>query len=254
VLHFAYENDPIDSAEIQGQLSSSNTNILAGLYNVAITPGFSGPSQGPGGYSYGSARVGKGGTVALALNLADGASPAISFPASLARDGSCPFYASLYGGEGVILGWLRFPTNGSGTMEPAPVQWVKLPLADAFYANGFTAASNVFGNLYAPPSKANPNVFGWTAGTFVVDQNYTGLTLPDETDVPVEFNPAKNTFSDTNDVAITLTPSDGALAGIFPAGGQTTFKFRGVELDGAGYGFYAGTNKETGPVWIGIPK
>jgi hypothetical protein len=254
VLHFAYESEPIDSAEIQGQQSSSNTNILAGLYNVAITPAFSDPSQGPGGYSYGSARVGKSGTVALALNLADGNSPAISFPSSLARDGSCPFYASLYGGEGVILGWLRFPTNGSGTIEPAPVQWVKQPLADTFYPNGFTATPSVFGNLYLPPSQANPNVFGWTAGTFVVDQNYAGLTLPDETDTSVGFNPEHNTFSDTNKVTIALTPSDGALAGVFPAGGQTTFKFRGVELDGAGYGFYAGTNKETGPVWLGIPK
>jgi hypothetical protein len=254
VLHFAYESEPIDSAEIQGQLSTSNTNILAGLYNVAITPAFSDPSQGPGGYSYGSAKVGKGGTVTLALNLADGTSPAISFPTSLARDGSCPFYASLYGGEGVILGWLRFPTNGSGTMEPAPVQWVKQTLADAFYPNGFSATPNVFGGLYVPPSRANSNVFGWTAGTFVVDQNYVGLSLQDETDIPVQFNPAHNTFSDTNNLTVTLTPSSGALAGVFPAGGQTRFKFRGVELDGAGYGFYAGTNKETGPVWIGIPQ
>ena len=80
------------------------------------------------------------------------------------------------------------------------------------------------------------------------------MSLPDETDVAVTFNPAKNTFTDTSKVTITLTPSTGALTGSFyPTGGKTSLKFNGVEFGGAAYGFYTAADKETGPVWLGDP-
>jgi hypothetical protein len=247
------ETNLLESAEIQGGLSLNNTNTLPGLYNIVISPPSADPAQGPGGYSFGGATVNKNGAVALVLNLADGASPVVSFSGFLAKNGVCPFYASLYGGNGVILGWMQFATNGSGNMQPQPIQWVKQAVADTSYTHGFIGASSISGGLYLPP-KAGANVFGVgeTALTFAVDRGYSGLSLPDEEDFAVTFNPAKNIFADPSKVTIALTPSSGALTGAFPAGGKTPFTYHGVEVDGAGYGFYISTNKETGPIWIGV--
>lgn len=244
----------IDSAQIQGELSLYNpTKIPPGLYNVVISPATSDPSEGPGGWGYGSATVSKKGAVALALNLPDGTSPAMSFSSLVAQDGRCPFYASLYSGNGAILGWMQFATDGSGTMQSQPINWLKLPVADKYYTHGFTAVPAISGGLYLPP-KAGTNIFGETALTFTIDAGYTNLSLPDEVDDSVIFNPAKNTFTDTDNVKITLTPTTGALTGTFiPAGAKTALTYHGVVSGGAGYGFYIGANKETGPIWIGTP-
>ena len=100
------ETEPLwpNPASVSGELSHYGNNPALGLYNLVVPPVGSDPSQGPGGYSYGSATVGRGGTVALMLNLADGTSPAISFSSAVAQDGSFPFFASLYSGKGFFNG------------------------------------------------------------------------------------------------------------------------------------------------------
>jgi hypothetical protein len=243
----AAETDQIDSATIQGELALYNTNIVSGLYNFAIDPASADPSQAPGGWSYGSATVSKKGAVTTVLHLADGISPAITFSSLASIDGTCPIYASLYGGNGVILGWMQFATEGSGGFKTNSINWVKFAAPSKFYQGGFGENLQMFGGLYHTP-KPGTNVFGWTSGTFISDQGYAGLTLPDKTDVPVTYNPAKNTFSDTEHVTITFTPSTGALSGSF----SPAYKFTGVEINGAGYGFYSSQAvKETGPIWVG---
>jgi hypothetical protein len=237
----------LDSAAIQGELSLDNTNVAAGLYSVVLSPASSDSSSGPGGYSYGSATVSKKGAVALVLHLADGTSPAISFPGSLAQDGTCPFYASLYSGNGVILGWMQFATDGSGAISTNAINWVKLPLADKYYTDGFTSTPTLSGSLYIPPAKG-ANIFGWTAGEFLFD---SGSGMGNAAELPVTFNPVKNSFTDTNKVTVTFTPATGALTGAFfyPAGSKTSFSYHGVEVDGIGYGFYTVPN-ETRAIWI----
>jgi hypothetical protein len=254
------ETNLLDSAQIQGELSRYNTNVVPGLYNIVVSP-FSipigppsgVPYQGPGGYGYGTATVSKKGAVAVVMNLADGTSPAISFASSLAWDGTCPIYASLYGGKGVILGWMQFATDGSGIIiqQLHSVSWVKMPVADKYYMDGFAAVPGIFGGLYVPP-KAGVNVLGWTDGTLVIDQGYSGMSLPDEVDVAVTYNPVRNTFADANKVTIALTPPNGSLRGTFyPTGGKTPFSYRGIVVDGGGFGFYLDAAKqETGPTWL----
>jgi len=240
-----------DSAQIMGELSYYNTNTLAGLYNVVMAPVSGDPSQGPGGYSYGTATVSKKGAVALVLHLADAVSTKISFSSTLARDGSCPIYAALYGGNAVLLGWMQFATDGSGSMTPAAITWFTETYDTTLLpdTNAFSGQPLLSGGLYLRP-KAGTNLFGATALNFVIDAGYSGLSLPNETDIPVTYHPAGNTFSDTSRVTITLTATNGALAGSFYQAGRKT-SFSGVEVGGAGYGFYAGTNKETGPISIG---
>ncbi|HEY3863334.1 MAG TPA: hypothetical protein VGO59_15755 [Verrucomicrobiae bacterium] len=246
-------------ADIEGQLSTYNTNILAGLYNLAITPASADPSQAPGGYSYGTATVnnkkGSAGNVALALNLADGTTPAVSFSSALARDGTCPFYASLYGGYGIILGWLHFSTNGSGQVSSASIDW--LAAANATYPKGFNALPAAFGSLYVPP-KAGTNLFGQGATTlaFKIDPGYAGLSLPDGLTLAANFNPAKNTvtfMNSANKASLKLTASTGTMTGNFviPPAIKNPFAFHAINIAGAAYGFCLDpANKQTGPIRI----
>jgi hypothetical protein len=250
------ETNLIDSAVIQGELSRDNTNIVPGIYNMALSPVSGDPATGPGGYSYGSATVDKKGAVAIVLHLADGTSPAMTFSSSLAQDGTSPFYTSLYGGKGVILGWVQFPLAGISFQET--VNWVKLPLADKYYTNGFASAPTISVALYIPP-KVETNNHLYLGEYFIVDESYSGLSLPNETDTFVAFDLAKNTFSiatNTNKVTITLTPATGLLTGSFvdPAGSKASFTYHGLFLlNEFGLGFYVSTNKETGPIFLGIP-
>ena len=236
------------SAEIQGKLSSYNTNTVTGLYNIIVTPATNDPSQGPARFSYGSATVsnkkGTVGDVTIVLNLADGTSPVISFSSALAQDGTCPVYAPLYGGNGIFFGWLQFATNGSGAMSPATVTWLTaFDYTSPTWPNGFNAQPALSGGLYVAP-KAGTNVFGATNLTFAVDGGFASLALPDETDFGVTYNHAKNAFFDTNKVTITFTPSTGALTGTFYAtGAKTSTTFHGVVSGGSGYGFYTGSKK-----------
>jgi hypothetical protein len=257
----AAEANLLDSAQIRGELTLYNAGIVPGLYNFVVSPVSGNHSQGPGGYSYGSANVNKTGAVTVALNLADGTSPTISFNSYVAQDGTCPFYASLYGGNGVILGWMQFMTNGSGNMHAGNINWLKMPVADKFYTEGFNAtyantAPTISGGLYVPP-KAGTNIFGEgvTALTFEVDPGVTASSLPGETDTAVTFGPAKDMFTDTSKVTITLTPATGVLKGtFFPGGSKTSLSFNGAVLDAIGYGFYSDPAiSETGPILIHGP-
>ena len=110
------------SATVEGWLAMYNPGIVAGHYNAVIGPASDDPSKAPGGYGFASATVGTNASVALVLHLADGVSPAISLSSTVAGNGASPLYASLYGGKGVIMGWLQFATNGSGTLTSPQCQ------------------------------------------------------------------------------------------------------------------------------------
>jgi hypothetical protein len=238
----------IYSSAIDGKLALYTSNTPLGNYNFAIAPLSADPAQGPGGYSLGTATISKKGAVALTLNLADGASPPISFATALAKDGTCPVYAALYGGEGLIMGWLQFNTTVSGTLD----WFTAYEFKSSIYPNGFSGMPSVNGDLYVSP-KAGTNVMGWTSGgVFAIDVGYSGLSLPDETDIPLTFNPAKNTFANTGNVSITFKSSNRALSETLPESPKKV-NFSGVVFNGTGYGFYKGTNGETGPIVISPP-
>ncbi|MGO8698657.1 MAG: InlB B-repeat-containing protein [Limisphaerales bacterium] len=240
--------NPIYSSAIDGKLAFYTGHTPLGNYNFAIAPLSADPAQGPGGYSLGTATISKKGAVALALTLADGASPPISFATALAKDGTCPVYAALYGGEGMIMGWLQFNTTVSGTLDWFTASEFK----SSIYPNGFSGRPSLNGDLYVAP-KAGTNIMGWTSGgVFETDAGYSGLSLPDETNIPLTFNPAKNTFADTGNVSINFKSSNGALSGTLPDGPPKN-NFSGVVFKGTGYGFYEDANGETGPIVISPP-
>jgi hypothetical protein len=229
------------SEGIMGQLVQYNPDVVPGLYNVVISPD-SDPAAGPGGYSFASATVSKTGGVVLSLTLADGTSPVTSFSTSLTGGGICPVFASLYGGKGVLIGALQFRADGTSTVTNyGAVHWVKLPVKDKFYTNGFDYTPAASGGLYE-----SLNIFDWTAGNLVVD-NSSAIGPFD-----VKYDPVKETLADPNradEVSITLTSSTGALTGSSSAGA-----FRGVAVSvnaggDAGWGFYPTANA-TAPIVV----
>jgi hypothetical protein len=236
----------------------AGTNTVPGTYNVVIPPVGGDSSQGPGGYSYGTATLSSGGAVKLVLNLADGVSPAVSFSSSVAADGTFPFFDPLYSGKGVILGWLQFTNDplNSTDVEGASVAWVKLPVADKVYTNGFSTISTPFqgmiaGSPYAAPPKAGTNYFGSTNLEVVLSDGNIGFNAT------VGFNPQKSTFtlpaSNPNKLALSLTAGTGAISGSFvPAAGAKSIPFAGQILPLAQevFGVFPGTNQDTGSFTI----
>jgi hypothetical protein len=255
------ETSILDTAVIQGKLCSYNSNIVAGTYNLVMSlSGFEVSPSGsvlyplPGGFSYGSATVNKKGEVAVVINLADGTSRPFSFSGAMARDGTCPIYAPLYGGKGVILGWIQFATDGSGIIEQSSVSWLKPPVADNYYTGGFLITPNLSGSLYIR-SKPGTNIFGATDLAFAIDEDYPGFPLPSPTNFAVTFNPVNGKFSGVDEVTITLTPTTGALTGFFHSSGRKApYNYHGIEVNGSGFGFFTDpAAQQTGSIWIGLP-
>jgi hypothetical protein len=241
------------SAPIQGQLSLYTTNIAAGVYNVIISPASLGnPFAGPGGYSYGTATVTKKGDVAWMMNLADGTSPPISFSTALGQNGDCPFYASLYSGKGVVIGWVQFGLGSTGEIQSSAISWTKLPAADKFYTNGFSSSPVIAGALYFPP-RAGTNIFAWTNAPLSIGPEDS---TDDLADFDLTFDPAKNILSapgvSTKELALTFSKSSGMATGTYLAPGtKIAHPFRSLETAGYAWGFYLTTNDATSTILIG---
>ncbi len=88
----------------------SRTNLApqAGRYTL-LFPGANNSSAQPAGNGFAAVTVNTLGDVSLSGTLGDGT--AFTSSSVVAGQGQCPFYLSLYGGKGSILGWLAFATN-----------------------------------------------------------------------------------------------------------------------------------------------
>jgi hypothetical protein len=204
---------------------------------------------GPGGYSFGSATVGKTGDVRFVLNLADGATPAVSFASAVASDGSAPFYAPLYGGQGVMLGWFNLSITNEGTPWLA---WLKLPSTAKYYPAGFYTNPPSFVSRYIPP-RPGTNIFGGAQ----LQLTLQGANLEADETTVVNFNAVKNTLSvspDTNKLTLTFAPSTGLVTGTFlPPSSKVPASVKAIFIPGQSnaLGFFTDTN-ETGVVTLGV--
>jgi hypothetical protein len=123
--------------------SKANPAPQAGKYTLLI-PGSENASAQPGGNGFGAVTVSASGTVTFSGILGDGT--AVTSASIVSSEGQWPFYVSLYGGKGSILGWLSF-TNAGGIS--GQTGWFKLPQATArLYPGGFTNSSETIGSVY----------------------------------------------------------------------------------------------------------
>jgi hypothetical protein len=175
----------------------------AGKYTLVI-PGVDNSTTQPGGDGYGSATVDSAGNVSCSGVLADGTS--FTTAAMITGSGQWPFYASLYGGKGSIIGWLTFATNGDlgGQLE-----WFKEAQSTVkYYPAGFTNSPAAVGSVYAYSNGAPALAFA--NGQIVL----TGGNLPESLTHQIEME-AKGQITDLTKgkVAFSLTTSSGVLRG-----------------------------------------
>lgn len=218
--------------------SAANPAPYAGRHTLILPA--SGNAGTPGGDSYGAALVSASGKVSFSGVLADGT--AASQGAPVARGGEWPFYASLYGGKGSVIGWLTFVTNSPTESLGGLASWSKPASAVAkTYTNGFLTESWLIGSTYLP--SATNRVFSFSNGAV----QFTGGNVPSS---PVLFNvglTAGNTTTDTNGTAfsMSITKANGLFSGTFiPPGMNTSLAFRGAVLQQRdhGSGFFLNRN------------
>ena len=123
----------------------SRTNLApqAGRYTMLI-PGIYNSSGQPAGNGFASVTVNTLGAVSLSGTMGDGT--AFISSSAVGSEGQWPFYVSLYGGKGSMLGWLTFATNGDINGQ---IDWFKTPQTTAkLYPGGFTNGTEVVGSTY----------------------------------------------------------------------------------------------------------
>jgi hypothetical protein len=241
-----------DVFPITGEIAGwpASTNLVPGLYNLTLSGWDIDPANVPSGFGFLSTRLASNGAVSMTLNLPDGATPPLSFNTWISPDGTCPIYAPLYGGKGYIIGSLQYLLDGSHQIaNTGPLVWLNTS-ATGFYPNGFQINPGATGVLYSPP-KSGTNTVASQNLDFIVDQFFSGTSLPDETDLTLIYNPRKNTFADTNHITAQLQLATGALGGTFLLPGtKHVTAFHGLIVGDTGYGFYVGTNHETGSILV----
>ena len=153
-LQLGFANDSITGTISDGDWTADLQANLAGYSNLhrapqagrytLLFPGSTNASTEPGGNGFGGVTVNSAGAIIFSGSLSDG-TPVVAFSA-VTSPGQWPFYVSLYGGKGSMLGWLNFDTNGDIGGE---ISWFKLPQKTArLYPGGFTNSSEAVGSIY----------------------------------------------------------------------------------------------------------
>ncbi len=209
--------------------AGSYTVILAGAY---------GSTNEPAGDSYGTLTVGKNGAISFTGTLADGSKVTRSVPVS--QYGQWPFYASLYGGQGMLWSWLAF-TNASDL--GGSVAWTKLPVKTPYYAAGFSLTVQALGRWYFPPGTGT-NVLGLTTSTNLTLTLEGGGLAQGITDrISIAANSHVTPVGGPK-LSLTFTPSTGGFAGSVVPAASRPISFSGVWLQGRGFGsgFFLGAS------------
>ena len=165
------------------------------------------------------------GEFTLSVTLADGTSFSQAVPLSIA--GNLPVYGNLYGGTGLLLGWLSLESGSpSGNLT-----WIKpASHATALYTNGFTNQVLVQGSSWTNPSP-NTAAIDLRSGQLAISGGslLTNLAF----NVAVSNNNAlvKLSGGSTNSLTASINPKTGLLTLIFGNGaGKSTTSGTGAVL------------------------
>jgi hypothetical protein len=215
----------------------------AGQFTLAI-PAEPDRTEVPPGDGFGALRVSTGGSVQFSGTLADGTK--INEAAPVSRMGVWPFYVSLYGGKGCILGRLTFGNEVADDLGGL-VHWIRPALAGTgIYLAGFTNASFAIGSKYGPPVPMTRlmNITNGVVEFSVEDAD------PAFTNAVVLGQDNKLANLSSNRMALTISVPTGIWRGTAtePSSGRT-LTLQGVLLQrqNVGLGFFAATN-QTGRV------
>jgi hypothetical protein len=224
---------------------TGNNTVMPGT-NVFWIPGdHSAANNHPGGDSYASFTLGANGAITLIGYLADNTSFSQNTYVSTNfyyTNGIWPFYASLYGGTGLILGW---ETNTSPTNFEAAVAWSKPARTGAYYTNAFLFLTNSYSAPCIPPVKGTRYQIAF-GGASLTNGLTNTLTVGANGLFTVDAG-------QTNKLALTFTPKSGVLTGSFTyPSAKSAHNLYGAFVSPSlgGSGYFLDTNSQTG--WFEI--
>ena len=253
VLKVLLQLDLTGSNELTGTVNSStwSSGLLAWqgkLYPLSepekytvVIPGNLDSSTGPAGDGFGLLTVNTQGTATFSGLLADNTT--VTETASVSADGQWPFYASLYSGNGLIIGWLSL-TNEIDRDIDGTLTWIKGQSKEGvkFYPAGFTNQPQAVGSLYDYTSGLP--ILNITSRVFYL----TGGNLADGLTDDITLTGTKAASADKT-LKLTFTTSTGRFQGTVanPVSGELpkTLSFKGAVLQkqNVALGFFAGTNQ-----------
>ena len=214
--------------------------------NVFSIPGdHTATNNHPGGDGYGSLTLGANGVVNVIGYLADNTSFSQSTYVStnfLNTNGIWPFYAPLYSGKGIVIGWV---TNTSPTNFEGAVAWSKPAKTGAYYTNAFVFLTNSSSASFIPPANGTHYQIAF-GGASLTNGLTNTLTVATTGQFTVDAG-------QTNKLALTLNLKSGVLTGSFSyPTAKITHNLYGAFANPSqgGSGYFLDTNSETG--WIEI--
>jgi hypothetical protein len=225
--------------------SKANPAPQAGKYTLLI-PGSENATAQPGGNGFGAVTVSESGAVTFSGILGDGTP--VSASSIVSSEGQWPFYVSLYGGKGSILGWLSFTNNG---VISGQVGWFKLPQATAkLYSGGFTNSTEVMGSVYQYTNDLP--VLGFTQGQLSLTNGDLGQSITNQIDLGPGSQQTDEGAGKQAGYKLTFKTASGLFTGsvIDPATGKP-IQVNGVVLQNQnfGAGLFLGTT-ESGSVLL----
>jgi hypothetical protein len=228
--------------------AKTNPAPFEGRYTFNIT-GSDDSVTAPGGFSWGTMTISKGGKASVSVTLADNTHFTESIP--IAANGTFPLFSGVYSGKGTLQGWIGL-TNPEPTMMSGEVDWFKPALKSAkFYSNGFTLITQCSGAGYAPtniPAILNSSNASLSLAGADLDVSITNqLTINSRNRVTVQNG---------STVTLSYSQSTGAFRGTSTVTGtKRKLPFSGVMREdlGLGLGFFLGTNQSGAAILESTP-
>jgi uncharacterized repeat protein (TIGR03803 family) len=208
-------------------------------YTALIPPGPAAPSNCPPGDGY-LLLTNDNGAVSLSGAVADGAT--FDQNQSVVGGGDVPLYASLYGNNGMLLGWL----NLNGGLTATNLWWIKMASSSSLlYTNGFTnLVTNLPASLWTKPS---PDFF--PSGSLTITNGGPALDFG----VAITNTSLVERSGLSNSLTGLFYPNTGLLRISFRngTGNSTTTGYAAFLQDSTNGGGYFVTKSNAGAVLIG---
>jgi hypothetical protein len=210
----------------QAVYSKNNPTPQTGKYTLVL-PGADSASL-PGGNGFGTLTVANIGGVIFSGTLGDGTK--VTQTANESEQGLWPVYVSLYGGNGMLLGWLTF-TNEPDRDIDGVLNWFKPAQAtSATYKAGFTNQIEAAGSAYSVTS--GEPILNLSNGDMFLDGG--GLTQ----NITNHFTlSSKNVVTGAGKLHLTFTTSTGLFTGTTTNAQGKTVSFGGAVLQKQTNGF-----------------
>jgi hypothetical protein len=229
-----------DLAANRAIYSKTNPAPQAGKYTLLIPGGEKARAQ-PGGNGFGAVTVDALGHVTFSGMLGDGTP--VTSSGVVCSQGEWPFYISLYGGKGSMLGWLSFTNDGGISGQ---LGWFKMPQPKArLYPGGFTNGAEVIGSVYQHTNGLP--VLGLTDGQLLL----TNGNLAQGITNPIVLGPNNEATGQNTDKLI-FGPSSGLFKGsVMNSNTGKPIDVNGIVLQNQnfGAGYFLGTT-ESGSVLL----